>query len=392
MTADAPLYMDHLATTPCDPRVLAGMTPWFASDFGNPASRTHRFGWKAAEAVDGVRQGLLRLFGAVGGEVVFTSGATESVNLALQGVLRAGAAKVFVTQPTEHQAVLGTAAALARDGVPVRMLEVDGRGRVDPGGLVTALADGPALVSVMAANNEIGTIQPLREVAARCRERGALLHVDAAPAAAHLELAMDAVGIDLLSLCAHKMYGPKGVGTLVLGRRARRARQAPLLFGGGQEGGVRPGTHNVPGIVGLGIASELAASLRDAENARLRALKERLFEALEGAIGGVSRNDDPEGGLPGLLHVSIEGVLASDLLLALPDLAVSSGAACSAGSARPSHVLSAIGLPPRRSLSAIRFGLGRGNREEDVERALSMLAPAVRRLRGRRLAAPRRGV
>jgi cysteine desulfurase len=384
-----PIYLDHHATTPVDPRVRAAMEPYWSRDFGNAASRTHRYGWRAEAAVELARERLAAAIGALDPrEIVFTSGATESDNLALQGVLRAHESEGdgLVTVATEHPAVLDTARALERRGARVRILPVDGEGVVDLVALGQALDARTVLVSVGAANGEVGTLQPLTEIGRICAERDVLFHSDAAQAVGKVPLDVEAQGIDLLSLSAHKLYGPKGIGALYVRRRRRsgrgRVRLEPLFFGGGHERGLRSGTLPVPLIVGFAHAVELAVAEREAEAARLARLRDRLFALLSGPLPGVLWNGPPaERRLPANLNLSFEGVAADALLAQLEDVALSTGSACSSARPEPSHVLAALGLPKERIRGALRVGLGRGTREEDVERAAERIAAEVRRLR-----------
>jgi cysteine desulfurase len=388
-----PIYLDHHATTPLDPRVGAAMAPYWSEDFGNASSATHRYGWRAEAAVELARERIAAALGARDPrEVVFTSGATESDNLALQGVFAANAARGdhLISAATEHAAVLDTLRALARRGARVTVLRVDAAGRVDPDELAKAIEPGTVLVSVGAANGEIGTLQPLAEIARVCAERDVPLHSDAAQAVGKVALDVEALGLDLLSASAHKLYGPKGVGLLWARRRRRsgaRLALEPMLHGGGQERGLRSGTLKVPLIVGFAEAVALAAAEREAEAARLAQLRDRLFEALAAALPGVTRNGPAEGRLPGNLNVSFEGVASDALLAQLEDVALSSGSACSSARPEPSHVLAALGLPAERARSAIRVGLGRGTTAADVERAAARIAEEVRRLRGAKAAA-----
>jgi cysteine desulfurase len=368
------------------------MAPYWSVDYGNASSRTHRHGWRADAAVELARERIAAALGASDPrEIVFTSGATESDNLALQGVLAAHAAEGdhLVSVATEHAAVLDTARALAKRGVRLTLLPVDGAGRVDPDDVAKAIETGTVLVSVSAANGEIGTQQPLAEIARICAERDVLLHSDEAQAVGKLPLDVEALGIDLLSCSAHKLYGPKGVGALYVRRRRRsgpRLRLEPLQFGGGQERGLRSGTLPVPLIVGFAEALAIAADERDAEALRLAALRDRLFEALCSELPEVLRNGPETGGLPGNLNVSFPGVEADALLAQLEDVALSTGSACSSARPEPSHVLAALGLPAARARSAVRIGLGRGTRPDDVERAAARITAEVRRLRAEKAA------
>jgi len=375
--------MDHHATTPADPRVVEAMRPWFTEAFGNAASRTHAYGWSAAEAVERARRQVAALVGVSSREVVFTSGATEADNLALKGVAAAagGRGDHLVTVATEHRAVLDPCRRLAREGWRVTFLPVAPDGLIDPAALRAAITGRTVLVSVMTANNEVGVLQPLDEVVAAARAHGALVHTDAAQAAGAVPFDARALEVDLVSLSAHKMYGPKGVGALVVRRRTPAVAIEPLLDGGGHERGLRSGTLNVPGIVGFGVAAEIAAAGLAAEAARVAALRDRLLEGLREKVGGVTVNGSLARRLPNNLHVSFDGIEGEALLMALGDLAVSTGAACSSASDEPSHVLAALGVDEPRSRASIRFGLGRGNTAEEVGAVVARLATVVGRLR-----------
>jgi cysteine desulfurase len=375
------------------------MAPYWSRDFGNAASRTHRYGWRAEAAVELARERLAAAIGASDpSEIVFTSGATESDNLALQGVLRAheGEGEGLVTVATEHAAVLDTARALERRGARLAVLPVGGDGRVDPDAVAKAIDARTVLVSVGAANGEIGTLQPLAEIGRVCAERDVLLHSDAAQAVGKIALDVEALGIDLLSFSAHKLYGPKGVGALYVRRRRRsgrgRVRIEPLVFGGGHERGLRSGTLPVPLIVGFATAVELCLADREAEAARLAALRDGFEARLAEALPGVARNGPaPARRLPANLTVSVEGVAADALIAQLEDVALSTGSACSSARPEPSHVLAALGLSKERIRGALRVGLGRSTSEADVERAAERIVTEVRRLRGgEAAAAPRR--
>jgi cysteine desulfurase len=380
---DPVIYLDHHATTPCDPRVVEAMAPYWSQDFGNASSRTHRYGWRAEAAVELARERIAAALGAGDPrEIVFTSGATESDNLALQGLLAPG--DHLVTTAIEHAAILDTARALAERGVGLSVLAVDGEGRLDPDDLAKAITPATRLVSIGAANGEIGVLQPLPELARVCAEREVLFHTDAAQAVGKVPLDVEALGVELLSCSAHKVYGPKGVGALYVRRRSHagaRVRLAPLLHGGGQERGLRSGTLPVPLIVGFAEALALARELRESEAKRLALLRDGLFDALVRALPGVWRNGPGEGRLPGNLNVSFDGVEADALLARLEDIALSTGSACASARAEPSHVLAALGLPPERQRGAIRIGLGRGTREADIARAAERIAAEVRAIR-----------
>jgi cysteine desulfurase len=385
--APSPIYLDHQSTTPVDPRVVDAMAPWWSRDFGNAASRTHVFGWRAEAAVDAARATLARAVGAAEpAEIVFTSGATESDNLALQGVARALRARGdhLVTVATEHPAVLDTARALAAEGFALTELPVDRRGLVDPDDVARAITDRTVLVSVMWANNEIGVLQPIAAIAERCRARGVLLHSDAAQAVGKVPVDVAAAGVDLLSFTAHKLYGPKGVGALRVRRGRPRVRLEPILHGGGHEGGLRSGTLPVPLIVGFARAVELALAEREAEAERLAALRARLLDRLREGLDGVFVNGDLEHRLPGNLNVGFAGADADGLLASVPELAISTGSACASARAERSHVLRALGLPEDALRASVRIGLGRGTTAAEVDAAAERLVAAVRAQRARR--------
>jgi cysteine desulfurase len=383
----APIYLDHHATTPVDPRVLEAMLPYFRDDFGNAASATHAFGWRAEAAVEDARERIAAAIGAAEPEeIVFTSGTTESDNLALQGVARAAGAgrDHLVTTAIEHHAVLDTCRALEAEGFSATYVPVGADGIAAPGDVADALTERTALVSVMAANGEIGTIQPLDEIAALCRERGVPIHSDAAQAVGKIPLDVRAVGLDLLSFCAHKLYGPKGIGALYVRAGRPRVRLAPLLHGGGQERGLRSGTLPVALVVGFARAVEIAVEEMEFEAARLRALRERLWTRLQKELDAVHANGNLERRLPGNLNVSFEGTDAAALLVALDGVALSTGSACASGSAEPSHVLAALGRSPALARGAIRFGIGRGNTPEEIDSVADALVARVRAHRQQR--------
>ena len=378
-------YLDHHATTPLDERVLEAMLPYLQDVFGNAASRTHAFGWAAEAAVDLAREELAEALGVADpSEIVFTSGATESNNLAILGLADAeelagrGPGHVL-TVATEHRAVLDPCRALLRRGWRVTELSVDGDGRVSVEALTAAFEDDTRLVSVMAANNEIGVLQPVAEIAALCRERGVPFHTDAAQAAGRIALSIDRDGLDLVSVSGHKLYGPKGVGLLRVRRRGRpRFRLEPRQYGGGHEGGLRSGTLPVASIVGLARALSLCEAEREEEAVRLTGRRESQWARLEAGLPGqVRRNGHPTERLPGNLNVSIEGVDGERLLADLGGLAVSSGSACSSASPEPSHVLLALGHDPPLAHASLRFGLGRGNTPEDVALAAERVISAA---------------
>jgi len=359
-----PIYLDHHATTPVDPRVREAMRPFLEEEFGNASSASHAYGWAAESAVEDARERLARAVGAADPrEIVFTSGTTESDNLALLGAARGarGRRDHVVCSAIEHPAVLDACRALEAEGCSVSVLPVDGGGRVDPEAVAEAISERTAVVSIMTANSEIGVIQPIAEIGAVCRERDVPFHTDAAQAVGRIPVDVDSLGVDLLSFCAHKLYGPKGVGALYVRARRPRIRLAPLMHGGGHERGLRPGTLPVPLIAGFAKAVELCLEDLDAESRRIGALRDRLWERLSSELDDVYANGDPVERLPGNLNVSFGGVDADPLLVALPGVALSTGSACASASTAPSHVLAALGLSEERMPGAIRIGIGRGN-------------------------------
>jgi cysteine desulfurase len=374
------IYLDHLASTPLDPEVRAAMLPWLdPTRAGNPHSE-HPAGWRAMKAVEEAREAVAELIGARPSEIVFTSGATEANNLALFGA--AEGVKQIIVSAIEHPSVLEPAAALRAGGSRVRVLATDSAGRIDLAELETLLAQGPALVSIMAANNEIGTLQPLARIGALCRARGAIFHSDAVQALTTQTLDVEAMGIDLLSLSGHKLYGPQGIGALYLrGGIALR----PLTHGGGQQGGRRAGTLPVALCVGLGAACRLALAHRHADKERLAALRDHLLAALAQGVPTLWRNGPDKEVLPGCLNVTIPGLDAADFLLDVPELAISTGSACSSTAEAPSHVLRAIGRSAEDAHGSLRFGLGRGTTQTDIDRAAKRI---VTGLQDRGLAAP----
>ena len=378
-----PLYLDYHATTPVDPRVLAEMLPYFTERFGNPHSKQHAWGWEARDAVEAARAQVAALLHAASSEIVFTSGASESNNLALKGTaehMRARGTHI-VTIATEHKSVLDACRRLGTGGFDVTVLGVRPDGLVDLGALASAMTPHTVLVSVMAANNEIGTLQPLAEIGAIAHTHGALFHTDAAQAAGKVPIDVGAMHIDLLSLTAHKFYGPKGAGALFIRKAKPRLAIAPQIDGGGQEDGLRSGTLNVPGIVGLGRAAEICRLEMSEESVRLGCLRDRLLAELAGRLDSLRVNGTLQHRLPHNLHVSFEGVEGEALLMALGDIAVSTGSACSSGSQAPSHVLEAIGATGEHAGASIRFGLGRNTTAEDITLAVDRVSTVVAALR-----------
>ena len=383
MSFTLPIYMDHHATTPVAPEVFEAMRPFFLEQFGNAASRSHAFGWAAEGAVETARAEVAELIGCRPIEVVFTSGATESDNLALKGVAYAYRDKGthLVTSAVEHHAVLDTCKRLEKEGFQVTYLSVDRYGMVDPDDVAKAVTPKTTLVSVMLASNEVGTIQPLAEIGRLCKAKGILLHSDAVQGVGKIPVKVDGLGVDLLSLTAHKLYGPKGVGALYVRMGNPRVRLVPQMDGGGHEKGRRSGTLNVPGIVGLGKACELSGRLMAPEAARLVALRERLRAGLFVRLDHLHLNGHPTQRLPGNLNVSFDFVDGEALLLSLKEVAVSSGSACTSATMQASHVLRAMGIGDELAHTSIRFGLGRGNTEEEVDYACERVVDEVTRLR-----------
>ncbi|HEY7427546.1 MAG TPA: IscS subfamily cysteine desulfurase [Gemmataceae bacterium] len=377
------IYLDNNATTRTDPRVVEAMLPYFTERYGNAASLTHEFGREAEEAVEEARRQVAELIAAHPRDLVFTSGATESNNLALKGVAAMYRTKGdhLVTTAIEHKAVLDPIHRLGREGWQVTILPVDAHGRVSVEQVAQTLTPRTVLVSVMAANNEIGTLQPIREIGRLCKERGVLFHTDAAQAAGKVPLDVENMGIDLLSLSAHKMYGPKGVGALYVRRREPRVRLEPQMDGGGQERGLRSGTSNVPAIVGFGAACELCRQEMAVESSRLTDLRERLRRGIQEQLSDVTLNGHPTERLPGNLNLSFAHVKGEALLMALGDVAVSSGSACTTASLEPSYVLKALGLDDELAYGSIRFGLGRFNTEAEVDEVIRDMVRVVNYLR-----------
>ncbi|HSB78705.1 MAG TPA: IscS subfamily cysteine desulfurase [Candidatus Methylomirabilis sp.] len=383
MALKLPIYMDHHATTPVVPEVFEAMRPYFMEQFGNAASRNHAFGWAAESAVDAARAQIARLIGCKPVELVLTSGATEADNLAVKGVAYAYREKGnhIITCQIEHHAILDPCKRLEKEGFEVTYLPVDSYGRVDPGAVAEAITPKTILVSIMLANNEIGTIQPLPEIGKVCKERGVLFHSDAVQGVGKIPSNVDTLGVDLMSLTAHKMYGPKGVGALYVRMGKPRVKLVAQMDGGGHEKGRRSGTLNVPGIVGLGKACELAEQLMESEAARLTTLRERLRAGIFARLDHVHLNGHPAERLPGNLNVSFEFVEGESLLMSLKDVAVSSGSACTSTSLEPSYVLRALGIGEELAHTSIRFGLGRGNTVEEVDYVCDQLVEQVTRLR-----------
>ena len=379
------IYMDNHATTPMDERVLATMLPYFREQFGNAASRSHPYGWTAEEAVEQAREQIGKLIGAKGKEIIFTSGATESDNLAIKGVVEFYKDKGnhVITCVTEHKAVLDTCKALERAGkATVTYLPVDQYGQVDVDAVKNAITDKTVLISIMYANNEIGTLHPIREIGKLAKEKGILFHSDATQGVGKVPVNVDQDGIDLLSMTAHKMYGPKGCGALYVRSKGPRVRLTPEIDGGGHERGMRSGTLNVPGIVGFGKACELCGQELEAEAGKLVALRTKLYDGLTSQLEEVFLNGHPTQRIPGNLNLSFSYVEGESFLMGVnKDIALSSGSACTSATLEPSYVLKALGVGDDLAHTSIRFGLGRFSTEEDVDYVVKRVVEVVQRLR-----------
>ncbi len=378
-----PIYLDNHATTRVDPRVVTAMLPYFTDIFGNAASRNHEFGWEAEQAVDKARKQIADLIGATPKEIIFTSGATESDNLAIKGVAEMYAEKGnhIITEVTEHKAVLDTCKKLEKEGYRITYLPVMGDGLIDLDMLKEAITDKTILVSIMYANNELGVIQPVREIGKICRERGVLFHTDGVQAVGKVPINVNTDNIDMMSISAHKMYGPKGVGALYVRRRNPRVQITAQIDGGGHERGMRSGTLNVPGIVGLGEACELCNKEMEVETVRLRNLRDRLKAKLEAGLDEVYINGSMEHRLPHSLNMSFAYVEGESLLMGINDIAVSSGSACTSATLEPSYVLKALGVGDDVAHSSIRFGIGRFNTEDEIDYVAAKLIDVVNKLR-----------
>ena len=383
MAVKLPIYMDNHATTPVDPRVLEAMLPFFTENFGNAASRNHEFGWKAEEGVEHAREQVARLVGATPKEIIWTSGATESNNLAIKGVEEMYREKGnhIITQVTEHKAVLDTCKRLEKYGFEVTYLPVQKDGRVDLEDLRRAITPKTILITIMYANNEIGVVQPIAEIGAIAKEKGVFFHVDGVQAAGKIPVDVIKDNIDMLSMSGHKLYGPKGVGALYVRRRNPRVQLAAIIDGGGHERGMRSGTLNVTGIVGFGKACELCQEGMPAESARMRGLRDRLKDLIFSQLDEVFVNGSMTHRLPNNLNISFAYVEGESMLMGINDIAVSSGSACTSATLEPSYVLKALGVGEDLAHTSIRFGLGRFNTEEEVDYVAARVVETVRRLR-----------
>lgn len=383
MAITLPIYMDHHATTPVDPRVLEAMLPYLQGRFGNAASRSHAFGWEADAAVDRARAQVAALMNADPREIIFTSGATESDNLALKGVAEMYREKGnhIITSVVEHKAILDTAKRLQQWGFEVTYLPVDDMGLVRPEDVAAAINERTILCSIMLANNEIGTVNPIAEIGRICREHGVLFHTDAVQGFGRIPFDVQTMHVDLASVTAHKIYGPKGCGALFVRRRSPRVRLAAQMDGGGHERGMRSGTLNVPGIVGFGAACEIAGQEMEAEAERLGGMRDRMYREISSALEGVHLNGHPTRRLPGNLNLSFAWVEGESLLMGMKDIALSSGSACTSASLEPSYVLKALGVGDELAHSSIRYGLGRFNTDEEVDFVIRATIETVTRLR-----------
>ncbi|HEY1861308.1 MAG TPA: IscS subfamily cysteine desulfurase [Gemmataceae bacterium] len=378
-----PIYMDNNATTRTDPRVVETMLPYFTEHFGNPGSRNHSYGWEAEEAVEEAREKAAKLIGASAKEIIFTSGATESNNLAIKGVALMYKKKGnhIISAKTEHKAVIDPCKRLERDGFQVTFLDVDKYGRVSPEQIAKAMTDKTILVTVMAANNEIGSLNPIKDIGKLCKQKGVLFHTDGVQAAGKVPVNVEEMGIDLLSMSGHKIYGPKGIGALYVRRKDPRVRLEPLIDGGGQERGMRSGTLAVTNIVGLGKACELCQQEMPDESKRLFNLRERLRTGITKQLEEVYLNGHPTERLPGNLNLSFAYVEGEAMMMGIKNVAVSSGSACTSASLEPSYVLKALGVGDELAHSSIRFGLGRFNTQDEVDFVIDDVVKAVTHLR-----------
>lgn len=383
MSLKTPIYLDYQATTPMDPRVFEAMKPYFLEKFGNPHSRSHAYGWEAEEAVEKAREQVAHVIGATEKEIIFTSGATESNNLALKGVMHFyGKQKPhLVTVVTEHKCVLDTARHLEQEGFKVTYLPVQKNGLVDLEELRKVVTEQTAIVSVMAVNNEIGVIQNLKEIGKICREKGAFFHTDAAQGFGKIPLNVDEMNIDLMSISGHKIYGPKGIGALYVRRKNPRVRIEAIINGGGQERGMRSGTLPTPLIVGFGEAAEICSKEMGEENKRLHKLADYFIKEIKTAIPEVYLNGDEKQRIPGNINLSFAYIEGESMIMAIKDLAVSSGSACTSASLEPSYVLRALGLDEEMAHTSIRFGFGRFTTQEEVDFAIETVKKHVARLR-----------
>jgi len=377
------IYLDNQATTPIDPHVFSAMEPWLKDKFGNAASRNHPYGWEAEEAVEIARESVASIIGALPKEIIFTSGATEANNLALQGAAKfyQDNGKHIITVSTEHKAVLDVCNHLEKEGFSITRLPVNQKGLLDLNKFEQSIQKETILISVMHVNNEIGVIQPIRDIGAICKKRGIIFHVDAAQSIGKIPINVHEMGIDLLSISAHKLYGPKGVGALYMRRKNPRVQLQPIIFGGGHERGIRSGTLAVHNIVGLGRACELAEKLMAKENRKIKSLRNQLMESILSDTLDITVNGSMEKRIAGNLNISFQGMNNEAIIAAVSEIAISSGAACTTSTMEPSHVLLSLGLSKKEAYSSLRFGIGRFNTEKDIETAADSINRCMQKLK-----------
>ncbi len=376
------IYLDNQATTPLDPEVFSAMSPWFTEKFGNASSRNHTYGWEAEEAVEIARESVAAIIGSLPKEIIFTSGATEANNIALQGVAKnyQNQGRHIITLKTEHKAVMDVCQHLSKDGFDITYLPVDKDGMLNVNKFEDAIRDDTIFASVMHVNNEIGVIQPIKELGAICKNKNVLFHVDAAQSVGKIPLNIDDMGIDLLSISAHKFYGPKGVGALYIRRKDPRVQLQPVMFGGGHERGVRSGTLPVPNIVGMGRACDLAADVMNEENLKITTLRDALLQGIRDKNPNALVNGSMEKRVAGNLNMSFPGVNNEAIIAAIPEIAISSGSACTTSTMEPSHVLLALGMSKEEAYSSLRFGIGRFNTEQDIHIAVKSINGCMKKL------------
>ena len=376
------IYLDNQATTPLDPEVFSAMSPWFTEKFGNASSRNHTYGWEAEEAVEIARESVAAIIGSLPKEIIFTSGATEANNIALQGAAKnyQNQGRHIITLKTEHKAVMDVCQHLSKDGFDITYLPVDKDGILDVNKFENAIRDDTILASVMHVNNEIGVIQPIKELGAICKNKNVIFHVDAAQSLGKIPINVDDMGIDLLSISAHKFYGPKGIGGLYIRRKDPRVQLQPIMFGGGHERGIRSGTLPVPNIVGMGRACDLAADVMNEENLKITTLRDALLQGIRDKNPNALVNGSMEYRVAGNLNMSFPGVNNEAIIAAIPEIAISSGSACTTSTMEPSHVLLALGMSKEEAYSSLRFGIGRFNTEEDIHIAVKSINGYIKKL------------
>ena len=376
------IYLDNQATTPLDPKVFSAMEPWFTEKFGNASSRNNTYGWEAEEAVEIARESVAATIGALPKEIIFTSGATEANNIALQGAAKSyqDQGRHIITVKTEHKAVMDVCQQLSKDGFDITYLTVDKDGILDLNKFEDVIRDDTILASVMHVNNEIGVIKPIKELGAICKNKGIIFHVDAAQSVGKLPINVDDMGIDLLSISAHKFYGPKGVGALYVRQKNPRVQLQPIMFGGGHERGIRSGTLPVPNIVGLGKACDMAADVMIEENLRISQLRDALLQGIRAENPNASINGSMEHRVVGNLNMSFPGANNEAIIAAVPDIAISGGSACTTSTIEPSHVLLALGMSKEEAYSSLRFGIGRFNTEQDIQIAVKSINGCMKKL------------